>query len=126
MIQLRILLLVAVCQFSHHRKKSFFNQVLMEMYDYSCVNVVILSISVSPGFQGLPYNNWNSRSHLADIYQLITNLRLPWFHYEDRSATDWIHVCRDVWTFVSGICSSTSPSAPLTARCATALTLPLV
>ncbi|XP_025107552.1 germinal-center associated nuclear protein-like [Pomacea canaliculata] len=66
--------------------------------------------------EGLPYNNWNSRSHLADIYQLITNLRLPWFHYEDRSATDWIHVCRDVWTFVSGICSSTSPSAPLTAR----------
>ena len=55
--------------------------------------------------------DWNSGTHLADIYELVTNLRLPWFHYKDQSAADWGQVCHDVWAFVNDVVKKRCDSA---------------
>ena len=47
--------------------------------------------------------DWNSKHRLSEVYELLTNLRLPWFHYKDNDATDWSSAVHDIWTFVNAV-----------------------
>ncbi|XP_070193610.1 germinal-center associated nuclear protein-like isoform X2 [Littorina saxatilis] len=60
---------------------------------------------------GMPGAEWNSNKHLADVYELVANLRLPWFQYKDRLASDWGQVCSDVWAFVDTVVKKRCDSA---------------
>ena len=76
-------------------------------------------MDVSLPLSGVPMADWNSKSHLADIYGVVTNLRLPWFHYKDQSAMEWGPACHDVWAFVSNVVKKRCNSAvSLTTRSA--------
>nr|KAG5708418.1 hypothetical protein BaRGS_026145 [Batillaria attramentaria] len=61
--------------------------------------------------EGVPPPDWNSKSHLADIYQLVSSLRLPWLRYQDQEASEWSQVCQDVWAFVNGLSKSCGTSS---------------
>ncbi|KAL8566161.1 hypothetical protein ACOMHN_041316 [Nucella lapillus] len=55
--------------------------------------------------------DWNSNNHLGDVYELVSSLRLPWFHYKDSASTDWNEACQDVWTFVNTVVDKRCDSA---------------
>ncbi|XP_005095086.1 germinal-center associated nuclear protein [Aplysia californica] len=62
---------------------------------------------------GEPLSSWNSESHLSDLYELVSRLRLPVFRYQDLEAQDWTSVCQDVWNFVALVTKKDSGSAKI-------------
>lgn len=99
---------------------------------YNCVLDHLAMVLASPALQDIswpapefsqaaldrvPHPDWNITSHLADVYQLVSSLRLPWFRYQDEGACDWSQVCQDVWAFIKTIPKSRGASSvSLTSR----------
>ncbi|GFR69715.1 MCM3 minichromosome maintenance deficient 3associated protein [Elysia marginata] len=64
--------------------------------------------------QGLyPTSQWNTDSHMCNLYELIVQMRLPYFRYSDMEAEDWATACRDVWAFLDKITKKDSGSTKI-------------